>query len=197
MTEEENPFSELPMIKHALEFLGIFYLEVQEEEADDYIASLVYQRKNKYQFIIVSTDTDFFQLIDKNTRVFVPRGKQSILYGEEEFVSKYGIVPKQYVLFKSLTGDKADCILGVQGIGKITAAKIARYSSLENYCLSSENNTLIQKLKENRKRIQLNQKLIALNKNLNVAGALFHPLNFKIFEYKTYEIIEESSKMQV
>ena len=194
ISENENPFSELPVIKQALKFLGIFFLEVSENEADDYIASLIFQKRNEYEFVIVSTDTDFFQLIDNNTKVFVPRGKQSVLYGEEEFYSKYGIVPKQYVLFKSLMGDHADCIPGIQGIGKVTAQKIAKYSSLENYFLSNDNNRLCQKLKENMVRIQINQKLIALNKNIDIKDIVFSPLSSKIIECKTYAIIEESSK---
>jgi len=60
ISEEENPFSERSMIKHCLDFIYISYFEVEENEADDYIASIVYQKKIEYEFIIVSTDTDFF-----------------------------------------------------------------------------------------------------------------------------------------
>ena len=81
--EEDNPFSELPLIKKALEYLKIAYLEVENEEADDYIASLV-SKKTQFQYIIVSTDKDFLQLVNKNTFLYVPRGKKSILYNEEE-----------------------------------------------------------------------------------------------------------------
>ncbi len=42
MPEEENPFSQLPDVYRALQYLGIPYWETQEYEADDEIAAYVY-----------------------------------------------------------------------------------------------------------------------------------------------------------
>ena len=39
--EEENPFSQLSLIQKALDYLDITYIEVENDEADDYIASIV------------------------------------------------------------------------------------------------------------------------------------------------------------
>lgn len=90
--EEKNPFSQLPLIKKALDYVRIPYLEIEKDEADDYIASVVTNPKWKcYQFIIVSTDTDFIQLVNKNTHLYVPRGKKSILYNDKEVIKKYNI----------------------------------------------------------------------------------------------------------
>lgn len=83
--ENENPFSQLPLIKKALDFLNIFYEEVIENEADDYITSIITQHKN-YEFTIVSTDTDFFQLIDKHTTLFIPRGKRVIYTPSKNYI---------------------------------------------------------------------------------------------------------------
>ncbi len=187
ITEEENPFSELPMIKRCLDFLYISYFEVEENEADDYIVSIVYQKK-EYEFIIVSTDTDFFQLLDGNTYVYLSRGKQSILYGVVEFQNKYTISPREYVLFKFLVGDKADHILGVLGIGKVTAAKIVQ-SSMQEYCRENENTQFCKLLKEYSLRIATNQKLIVLDKHLGIHKISFQPLSSILLSYKTYEII--------
>lgn len=195
--EEENPFSQLPMIKQCLDFLHISYLEVEENEADDYIASLVSQLRNKYEFIIISTDTDFFQLLDRNVHVFVPRGKHSVLYGVEEFVSKYTVFPNQYVLFKSLVGDKSDHISGVPGIGKVLAAKIVRYPSIYAYCRENKGKQICKLLEEHSLRIIMNQKLIALNKDLNIGITLFAPLSSTLFSCKTYEIIDAADKIEV
>lgn len=58
--ESDNPFSQLPFIKLALDYLNITNFEVSDNEADDYIASIV-KKRNDERFVIVSTDTDFLQ----------------------------------------------------------------------------------------------------------------------------------------
>lgn len=92
--EEENPFSQLPLIKKALKYLNISYLEVENNEADNFICSIVSKPTNEYQYIIVSTDTDFIQLIDNNVFLYVPRGKKSILYKRKEVIKKYSVNQK-------------------------------------------------------------------------------------------------------
>ncbi len=190
--EPENPFSQLPLIKKALNFLNIFYEEVIENEADDYIASIITQQKN-YEFTIVSTDTDFFQLIDNRITLYIPRGKKSHLYTIEELYKKYSILPNQYVLFKSLTGDKSDNIKGINGIGIITAAKIASCNSIENFLLNKQNEKIKEKLMQNKETIEKNQKLIEMNRNLDTKKVTFHPLNKEKLNLKTLEIIKKST----
>ena len=70
------------MIKNALDLLKITYLEVENYEADDYISSIIYNN-NGYQYIIFSTDSDFIQLINNYTFLYITRGKKSILYTEK------------------------------------------------------------------------------------------------------------------
>lgn len=127
VSEEENPFSQLPLIKKALDLLNICYLEVDNNEADDYIASLIANDKsNANEYIIVSNDTDFIQLIDENVFLYVLRGKNSVLYDRQQIIDKYQVPPEKYILYKSLIGDKSDNIDGIHGIGKVTAAAILK-----------------------------------------------------------------------
>ncbi|HAB66651.1 MAG TPA: flap endonuclease, partial [Firmicutes bacterium] len=51
--EEENPFSQLSLIKKSLKYLNIAFKEVENNEADDFIASIVSNYINEYQYIIV------------------------------------------------------------------------------------------------------------------------------------------------
>ena len=74
--------------------------------------------------VIVSQDSDFFQLITDHVRVLRYRGKQSILCGPQEIREKLGIAPGQYAAYKSLTGDTADNIRGAEKIGPKTAAAL-------------------------------------------------------------------------
>lgn len=192
IAEEENPFSQLPLIKKALDFLNITNIEIEKYEADDYIASIVTNLTDiEYQYIIVSTDSDFIQLVSSNVNLYVPRGKNSILYDEKEVIKKYNVNPSKYILFKSLVGDKSDNIKGVKGIGNITAANILKYNSIQEYILDNPDSKYSKVLIDNKEIIEKNNKLITMNKNLDVSNIVFDNLSDKISNYKTYEIIEE------
>lgn len=187
---ENNPFSQLPLIKKALDYLNIAYLEVENYEADDYIASLIAQDKNKrFLWIIVSTDSDFLQLICDNVFLFVPRGKKSILYNEKVVVEKYEIIPEKYVEYKALVGDKSDNIKGVPGIGKITASKILQCENIDAY-IAIHNDRLTNILLNYKDLIIKNVKLISLNKNIDISKVFFSEIPQVVTDYKTYEIVE-------
>lgn len=190
ISEEENPFSQLPFIKKALEYLKIAYLEVENNETDDLIASIVSKPINEYQYIIVSTDSDFIQLVDNNVFLYVPRGKKSILYNREEVIKKYNVIPEKYVLFKSFVGDKSDNIKGVKGIGNITAAKILKYNSVQEFIENNPTSRFSNILISSKELIIKNQKLIELNKFINTSEIIFEELSNIIYISKTYEIIE-------
>jgi DNA polymerase-1 len=120
--ERENPFSQLAGIKTALEKLGIKYLEQPGHEADDMIASLAARADG--EVIIVSTDTDFLQLVNGRIKVFRYHGKKSVLFNEAAVEEKYGVHPSRFIEYKALVGDKTDNITGVKGIGPKTAVKV-------------------------------------------------------------------------
>lgn len=190
ISEDDNPFSQLPLIKKALEYLNIYYLEVENYEADDYIASIINNNREN-QYIIVSTDSDFIQLVDNNIFLYVPRGKKSVLYTPEEVVKKYNIPPTKYVIFKSLVGDKSDNIKGVKGIGNIIAAKILNYSSIQNYIFNNPDSRFVKLLIDNEEIILKNQKLICMSNNIDTSRITFKKLSNNISTFKTYEIIEK------
>lgn len=190
---EENPFTQLPYIKEALTYLEIPFFEVQNNETDDYIASIIKKKKQKdIEFIIVSTDTDFFQLLDENTYLYVPRGKKSILYDIKIFKEKFNILPNDYILYKSLVGDKTDNIGGIKGNGKVTATKIV-HALKEEIKLETK---LKETLEMNKEKIIRNIHLITLNSNLDVKNITFSKLNSKLSNQKTYEIINNSQQEQ-
>lgn len=187
--EEENPFTQLPLIMQALDYLNIQYLEVENYEADDFIASIV--SNSSYQYIIVSTDSDFIQLINENTYLYVPRGKNSILYDENTIIEKYNITPSKYIMFKSLVGDTSDNIKGIKGIGSITASKILKYSSPQEFISNNPTSRFSKILIENKDILVKNNNLIKMNTTLDTSSIKFKPLSNTITEYNTYEIIEK------
>lgn len=126
IAEEDTPFSQLPDIYAALDFMGIRYGETTDCEADDWISGYANAYGGQMDVVVVSQDSDFFQLINNRVTVLRYRGKQSILCDSEYIREKLGIEPTQYAAYKSLTGDAADNIRGVDKVGPKTAAALLR-----------------------------------------------------------------------
>lgn len=189
--ENKNPFSQLPIIKKALDYLNIYNEEVNQNEADDYIASIINKYKNKYEFLILSTDTDFIQLIDDNTKILIQKSKNNIIYDKKMIIEKYNITPKQYIEFKSLVGDKCDNILGIKGIGPKTASNILKYKTISDFINNSNEEKLKNILIDNMAIINKNIKLITLNKHLNTKNILFNKISDKLTSKKINEIISD------
>ena len=79
MPEEETPFSQLPDIYAALDYLNIQHMETTICEVDDWIAGYVYTCEAGTEMIISSFDSDFFQLITDRVSVLRYRGEKTIL----------------------------------------------------------------------------------------------------------------------
>lgn len=132
LPEEDTPFSQLPDIYAALDHLGICHSETVDCEADDWIAGYARQYGTDREVVILSQDSDFFQLITQRVSVYRYRGARSVLCDSAYITEKLGVDPAQYAAFKSLTGDSADNIAGVPGIGPKTAAALLReYGDLD------------------------------------------------------------------
>lgn len=166
MREEDTPFSQMPDLFRVLDHLRIPYRETSDCEADDWIASFARKYGEQAEIVIVSQDSDFFQLVTETVRVLRYRGKQSLLYGPGEIREKLGINPEQYAAYKSLTGDTADNIRGPEKIGPKTAAALMnQFGTLDKLL---ENTDAIRKpsvresVRRNDHRIRNNFALIRL-----------------------------------
>lgn len=172
MNEEETPFSQLPYIYEALKFLNLKYIETDNCEADDLIASyaLTYGKEN--EVIISSFDSDFFQLITDKVSVLRYRGNNTIICTTNYIKEKFGITPSQYADFKSLTGDKADNIKGAEKIGTKTAALLlSEYHTLENIIENANKinkPSISESVVRNSERLKTNYKLIKLENCMNL-----------------------------
>ena len=126
---------QVDLIREVLTALNIVYVEKEDYEADDVIATLSKQADDAgWQTLIVSGDRDSFQLINENTTVLYPkRGvSQMDLMTPEAVEAKYGVSPQRYPELAALVGETSDNLPGVPGVGPKTAAKrIFNYDGLE------------------------------------------------------------------
>lgn len=176
MPEEDTPFSQLPDIHAALDHLGIPRRETTVCEADDWIAGYVRMYGAEAEIVIVSQDSDYFQLIADNVRVLRYRGDKTCICDGTYIREKLGIEPGQYAAFKSLTGDTADNIRGVAGIGpKTAAALLNQFGNLEQLLTRPEEirkPSVRAAVMENAERIRLNDRLIRLEGTAELPFAL-------------------------
>jgi len=133
------------LAKQMCAVLGVDAYSVNEVEADDVIATLAKKlAKSGKDVVVVSTDHDFFQLIDENIQVLVPAaenqglGGAPTLYDESAaytwLEAKYGATfdPKLIADLKAIAGSTAKGIPGVKGIGEKGAAKlVAQYGNVD------------------------------------------------------------------
>ncbi|PMQ01456.1 MAG: DNA polymerase I [Dictyoglomus sp. NZ13-RE01] len=154
---------QIPWIREFLRLVNIPIIEEPGFEADDLIATLVYQNKDKKVYII-SGDLDLLQLVSENCFLIHPQKgiTEFIIYDIDKVKERFGVHPSKIPLYKVLVGDNSDNIPGVPGIGPKKAIKI-----LEKV---SSKDTLKVKLKEldegTKKAIEENWNVIERNFNL-------------------------------
>lgn len=87
-------------------------------EADDLIFNVINRSPKMTEFVVVSSDSDFTQLLNQfdNVKVYNPIKKSFVEWDKEV----------SYVTYKALKGDASDNIPGISGIGEKTAMKLAR-----------------------------------------------------------------------
>lgn len=165
--DEENPYSQLTYIYQALQYLGITYAETTNCEVDDWISSYTSLYGKDNEIVVSSFDSDFFQLISDNVSILRYRGDKSILCTPKYLREKYGIEPYQYADFKSLTGDKADNIVGADKVGTKTASVLLQeFGSLDNIIRNAETikkQSVRESVTKNSERLLRNLELIKLD----------------------------------
>jgi DNA polymerase I len=131
-----------PHMQPLVEAFGYRNLAVEGYEADDVIATLTEQaRERGIPVTVVTGDRDAFQLIDGDGLVKVIATSRGITetktYDRQAVIDRYGIPPELIPDFYGLKGDTSDNIPGVPGIGDKTASDLLqRFGGLEEVLAS-------------------------------------------------------------
>jgi DNA polymerase-1 len=129
-----------PHLRPLVEAFGYHNISVEGFEADDVIATLVEQAKERgIPVMVVTGDRDAYQLVGDGVRIMTTsRGiTDTKVYDREGVIERYGIAPELIPDFIGLKGDTSDNIPGVPGIGDKTAAELLqRFGDLETVLAS-------------------------------------------------------------
>ena len=104
-----------------LDFLPINVISIDKIEADDTIAYVAHKLLDK-EVTIMSSDQDFLQLVDNRITVWSPTKKK--FYTPRMVMDDYGVPAHNFLMYKTLMGDKSDNIPGVKGLGPKKLPKI-------------------------------------------------------------------------
>jgi len=174
-------FKQLPMIKQALEYMNVSYIEHPDYEADDVIGSIAKREAVNNKVYISSQDKDFFQLINNDISILRREKGCLIEYNNKIFEKKYGFASDRYLEYLSLVGDSSDNIKGVKGVGKKTAFKLI--SERDNILLNVENPLLLAELDI----VESNLEFLKINSEL--------PLEYCFNNFDEHKLLMNSSEV--
>jgi len=125
MSDEEeidNKFWQQSRLVDYYNQIPVIQFMFESTEADDIIA---YVSKHKlledYEKIILSSDKDFFQLLDDKTVLYRPVQKE--ILNKKSIVDKFNIHPTNFAMARAIAGDKSDNIEGIPGVGLKTISR--------------------------------------------------------------------------
>ena len=154
--EEENQ-SKLRQIMRLFEYLDnlpLIQLMHDGVEADDMISILCQELRGE-QKIIVSSDKDFYQLLDDETIIYRP--VQAVFKTKKDIVEEFEIHPNNFALARAVSGDKSDNLQGVKGAGLKTLAKRFPFLSEEkDYSLTD----LVDVCEETENKLKIHEGII-------------------------------------
>tara|TARA_R110000824_G_scaffold100088_4_gene237928 strand:- start:11085 stop:11969 length:885 start_codon:yes stop_codon:yes gene_type:complete len=140
--EIDNKFWQQSRLVEYYNQIPVIQFMFKSTEADDIIA---YVTQNKYledyEKIILSSDKDFFQLLDKKTVLYRPIQKE--ILNKKSIIDKFDIHPVNFAMARAMAGDKSDNIEGIQGLGLKTISrrfpflreeKVSTFSDVVSHC---------------------------------------------------------------
>lgn len=122
-------------------------------EGDDFLAYLAIKKFQSEKIILISSDKDFNQLLNKNLRIYNPRKDEIIRL--ENCKDLFGYYAHETVEYLAMVGDISDDISGFPGIGPVKARKILDEGRIEKFIAQSKNKEYLKIWRRNEQLIDL------------------------------------------
>jgi DNA polymerase-1 len=176
----EDMAVQIPYIKEVTAAFNLPIIEMQGYEADDLIGTLArIAEKKGFRVVMVTGDKDFMQLVTEKSTIWDPMKESAT--DLQTIKEKFGLAPHQMIDVQGLSGDTADNIPGVPGIGQKTAVVLIQtYNNMQE--LYEKLDTISkQKQRENLENFKdqafLSRKLVTIN---TAAPVTQDPADFKV-----------------
>ena len=166
---------QIPLVHQVIDTLGVTAIDKAGVEADDIIATLATQARDRGDDVLIVTgDRDSYQLVeDPHVRViYNKRGVSDYAnYDEAGILERTGVHPRDYVEYAALRGDPSDNLPGVPGVGEKTAAKLINaYGGLDGIFAHLDEQTpkLRSNLADNEDQARRNAHLMVLQRDVDL-----------------------------
>ncbi|MEZ5204207.1 MAG: DNA polymerase I [Acidimicrobiales bacterium] len=170
---------QLGLVRQVVDTLGVPAIEKPGVEADDIIATLATQAKERGDDVLIVTgDRDSYQLVE-DPHVKVVYNKRGVsdyaLYDEAGILERTGVHPRDYVEYAALRGDPSDNLPGIPGVGEKTAAKLINaYGGLDGIFehVAEQTPKLRANLAEHEDQARRNAQMMVLRRDVELPVGL-------------------------
>lgn len=188
---EENKSQQIRTLAKLLKLLPVCQVYVPNCEGDDVIAFLAKRKFAAAKKLIVSSDKDFYQLLDDSIEIYNLHKK--IIIKKEDVLKEYKITPQNFALAKAFCGDVSDNIPGIDGVGfKTLVKRIPLFGSerdilideVIDYCTVNQKKSVVySKVLESIDLIKRNWQLVYLDSTM-ISASQISKIEFIVDNYK-------------
>jgi 5'-3' exonuclease len=194
--EAENMRRQFRRLVEYLNYLPITFMAIENIEADDAIAYIGNQILRNSRITIMSTDKDFYQMINDRISIWSPTKK--ILYDRKRIEEEFEILPENFIYYRIIDGDKSDNIGGVRGLGLKTIRK--KFPFLKDQVIYTFDEFLnVSNYVEHKELLERNYRLMQL-KEVDIPGnaklsiqELVHNGSGRLVKYKIHKMFLEDT----
>jgi DNA polymerase-1 len=168
LAQPEELSLQVPVVREAIDALGVPRVEIPGAEADDVIATLAREGEEAgMEVVVVSSDKDLYQIVSPAVHVRDSLKEKEV--DEETVRETFGVPPSLVADLLALSGDPSDNVPGVPGVGEKTAAKLLHeHGTLEGVLAgtASMKGAMKERIEGNRDLARLCLSLVTVNRRV-------------------------------
>ena len=189
----QNRNFQITLLISILDKFPITQIYVEDAEADDAIGYICKYKLSKKDIIIISSDHDFFQLVNSKTIIWSPTLKDFV--DSKKVLERFGIHPNNFCLAKSISGDMSDNIDGVKGVSYKSLSKyFIKFKSKEDYLMQDffDDVTVLSE----KKKLKILNSIINSKNKIKRNWRLIHLDVTNLSHYQTAKIDQKIEKVK-